>query len=103
VSVAIEWAAPAFGQLEALPAELTFEIVRRVDLLQTFPEMGVSLQSRYPVLSNCRQLIVKRSHRVIYEFEADASTVFILAIQHCRRRLPSAADLKRATDRRPPC
>lgn len=92
---AIEWTAPAFAQLEALAEKLAFEIVRRVDLLETFLEMGASLKSRYPALQNGRQLIVKRSHRVIYEFERTTNTVYILAVQHCRQSLPTAGELKR--------
>lgn len=92
---AIKWTTPAFAQLESLPSPLAFEIVRRVDLLEAFPEMGVSLRSRYPALRNCRQLIVKRSHRVVYEFDKDEDAIYILAVQHCRQRLPSASELKR--------
>jgi mRNA-degrading endonuclease RelE of RelBE toxin-antitoxin system len=98
---AIEWTAPAFAQLEALPEKPAFEIVRRVDLLETFPEMGVSLKSQYPALQNCRQLVVKRSHRVIYEFERTTNTVYILAVQHCRQSLPTARELKRRREEEP--
>lgn len=91
----IEWTDPASAQLEALSEKLAFEIVRRVDLLATFPEMGVSVKSQYPSLQTCRQLIVKRSHRVIYEFERATNTVYILAVQHCRQLLPAASELKR--------
>ena len=90
----IEWVQPAFESLESLPSNLAFEIIRRVDLLAAFPEMGVSLASRYRKLGNCRQLILSPSYRVIYEFDADAGLVYILAIQHCRQRLPSVAELK---------
>jgi plasmid stabilization system protein ParE len=96
--VAIEWTSLAFAQIEALSDALAFEIVRRVDLLVAFPEMGVSLRSRYPALQNCRQLIVKRAHRVVYEFDAANETIYILALQHCRQQLPSASEIKRALD-----
>jgi mRNA-degrading endonuclease RelE of RelBE toxin-antitoxin system len=98
--VSIEWPDPAFAQLEALPEKLAFEIVRRVDMLATFPEMGISLKSQYPALKNCRQLIVKRSHRVIYEFEQATNTIYILAVQHCRQSLPAASELKRRREPR---
>lgn len=91
----IVWTAPAFAQLEALPEALAFEVVRRVDVLTAFPEMGVSLRSRYPVLRNCRQLIVKKSHRIVYEFTADSETIYILAVQHCRQQLPTTRELRR--------
>ena len=94
----IEWTQTAFAHLEALPSSLAFEIIRRVDMLETFPEMGVSLRSRYSSLQNCRQMIIKRAHRVVYEFNADAGVVFILAVQHCRQQLPTASELRRAMD-----
>ena len=94
MSADIEWVQPAFDNLESLPSNLAFEILRRVDLLAAFPEMGVSLAGRYRQLGNCRQIIVSPSYRVIYEFDADAGLVYILAIQHCRQRLPSIAELK---------
>jgi len=90
----IEWVDPAFETLEALPSNMAFEIIRRVDLLAAFPEMGVSLHSRYPQLGNCRQLIVGASFRIIYEFDVVARTVYILVLQHCRQRLPSVAELR---------
>lgn len=91
----IAWAAPAFAQLEALPEALVVEFVRRVDLLATFPKMGVSLRSQYPALQNCRQLIINRSYRVVYEFEADTEIIYILAMQHCRQQLPTTRELRR--------
>ena len=94
MSADIEWVDPAFETLEALPSTLAFEMIRRADLLAAFPEMGVSLHSRYPQLGNCRQLIVGGSYRIIYEFDAVAGSVYILVLQHCRQRLPSAAELR---------
>jgi plasmid stabilization system protein ParE len=99
VTVGIEWTAPAFAQLESLPQSLAFEVVRRVDVLSAFPEAGAKVESAEPGLKSCRQLIVKRSHRVVYEYDEAEVTVYILAVQHCRQRLPSGRDLKR---RRPP-
>jgi mRNA-degrading endonuclease RelE of RelBE toxin-antitoxin system len=94
VSFDIEWVDPAFEKLEALPSTMAFEIVRRVDLLASFPEMCPSLHSSYPQLGNCRQLIVDRSYRIIYEFDAVAGSVYILELQHCRQRLPTVAELR---------
>ena len=90
----VEWTNPAFEKIEALPEHLAFDIVRRVDLLASFPEMGLSLRSIYSELDNCRQLILSNFYRVIYESKAAEATVYILEVQHCRRRLPSAAELK---------
>lgn len=94
MSADIEWVDPAFETLGALPPNMAFEIIRRVDLLAAFPEMGVSLHSRYPQLGNCRQLIVGASFRIIYEFDVVARTVYILVLQHCRQQLPSVAELR---------
>jgi plasmid stabilization system protein ParE len=92
----IEWSGPAFSQLEELPEFVAFEIISRVDLLASFPEMGVSLHSQYPALLNCRQLIVRRTYRVVYEFNSRKGFVYILAVQHCRRMLPTISELRRA-------
>ncbi len=92
------WATLAFAQLEALPEDLAFEVVRRVDVLAAFPEMGAALRSRYPALQNCRQLIVKRSHRIVYELIADTETIYILAVQHCRQQLPTTRELRRGLE-----
>lgn len=94
----IQWSDPAFAKLESLPEQLAFEIVHRIDLLVSFPEMGLSLRSLYPQLKNCRQLILSNSYRVIYEFSEDDETVYILEVQHCRFRLPTAAELKHRRD-----
>jgi plasmid stabilization system protein ParE len=99
VTVEIEWTAPAFSQLEALPQSMAFEVVRRVDVLTAFPEAGAKVESADPGLKSCRQLIVKRSHRVVYDYDEAEGAVYILAVQHCRQRLPPGRDLKR---RRPP-
>lgn len=95
----IEWTAPAFTQLEALSQSLAFEVLRRVDVLGTFPEAGAKVQSADPGLKSCRQLIIKRSHRVVYDYDEAEGSVYILAVQHCRQKLPLGRDLKR---RRPP-
>jgi plasmid stabilization system protein ParE len=93
--IRIEWCAPAFAQLEALDQKLAFEVVEKVDVLATFPESGASLESRHRALRGCRQLVVGRRHRVVYEYDPEAGEVWILAVQHCRQRLPSARELKR--------
>ena len=99
MTVGIKWTAPAFARLEALPQSLAFEVLRWVDVLSAFPEAGARVQSADPGLKSCRQLIVRRSHRVVYEYDEAEEAIYILAVQHCRRRLPSGRDLKL---RRPP-
>ena len=91
----IEWCAPAFAQLEALDQKLAFEVVEKVDVLATFPESGAPLGSTHRSLRGCRQLVVGRRHRVVYEYDAEAGEVWVLAVQHCRQRLPPARELKR--------
>ena len=93
--VDIEWTTPAFAQLEALPQAVAFDIIRQVDLLAAFPNLGTPLEIRFPVLRGYRQLIVKRRHRAVYEFDETAQTVYVLAVQSCRQKLPAARDLKR--------
>ena len=91
----VQWTNAAFNELEVLPQEISFEIIRQVDFLAQFPEMGADLGSRFPRLKGLRQLIVKRSWRVVYDFEADREIVFIVAVQHCRQKLPSTRELKK--------
>jgi plasmid stabilization system protein ParE len=92
----IEWITQAFDTLEAIPISLGFEIVRRVDALGVFPEMGVSMSAHYQTAFNYRQLIIKGNYRVLYRYDADRSVIFVAAIQHCRQQLPSYSDLQRA-------
>lgn len=91
----IEWTSSAFISLEALPQQIAFEIVRRADMLAGFPEMGVRLRSRFRRLQHYRQIIINRRYRLIYEFDPGVGSIYILAVQHCRQKLPSARDLKR--------
>lgn len=91
----IVWTSPAFAQIEALPAAVAFEIVQRVDVLEAFPEMGAPVVSEDVGLRKCRQLIVKRIYRVVYEYDEGDGKVYIFAVQHCRQRLPAGRDLKR--------
>lgn len=93
--IQVEWTSRAFTVLEKLPQAVAFDIVRRVDLLPNFPEIGAKLGSRFSSLSNYRQLIVKREFRVIYDFDEFENRIYILAVQNCRQQLPSARDLKR--------
>jgi len=93
--IQVEWTSRAFTALEQLPQAIAFDIVRRVDLLPKFPEIGAKLGGRFPSLSNYRQLIVKREFRVIYDFDEFENRIYILAVQNCRQQLPFTRDLKR--------
>jgi len=85
----IQWTDQAFRELESLPEKLAFEIIRKTDLLSLFPELGPNIGDRFKQLVGVRQLIIDRRWRVIYEFDDSRSTVFILAVQSCRQKLPS--------------
>ena len=91
----IQWTNTAFNELEVLPPEVSFEIIRQVDFLAQYPEMGALLETRFPRLRGFRQLIIKRNIRVIYQIDGDEETVFILAVQNCRQKFPPTRDLKR--------
>lgn len=93
--VEIEWTSRAFAVLETLPQAIGFEIIRRVDVLPKFPEMGAKLESRVFLLKGYRQLTIKRNYRVIYDYDEFENRIYILAVQNCRQELPSARDLKR--------
>lgn len=85
----IQWTDQAFRELERLPQKLAFEIIRKTDLLSTFSEIGSDLGAHNATLVGLRQLIVNRRWRIIYEFDAKDSNVWILAIQSCRQKLPT--------------
>ena len=89
------WTSPAFLVLEALPQNVAFGIVRHVDYLREFPEMGPSLLARSKSMAKFRQLIFRRKFRVIYEFDEYEKCVYILNLQNCRQKFPTARDLKR--------
>lgn len=91
----IQWTNAAFNELEVLSEEIAFEIIRQVDFLAQHPEMGAPLETRFARLKELRQIIIKRNWRVVYDFEAEKETVFVLAVQHCRQKLLAARDLKR--------
>jgi hypothetical protein len=94
--VPIEWTSLAFAQVEALPQRIAFEVLERVGLLSQFPELGHSIAELGATLNNCRQLNIRRSFRVVYEWESVAGeAVWILAVQHCRQKLPTGRDLRR--------
>ena len=91
----IEWPSHAFNQLEALPQNLSFEIIRRTDTLSVFPNLGAPLEIYSTKYKGYRQLIIAGKYRVIYQFKEIEQTIFILSVQLCRQRLPSTRELKR--------
>lgn len=98
--IQIEWTSKAFLFLEEMPQETAFDIIRRIDLLPQFPEMGAKLENRFVSLTYYRQIIIKRTYRIIYDFDEFENRIFILAIQHCRQQLPAMRDLKRTENER---
>jgi plasmid stabilization system protein ParE len=98
--IGIEWTMLAFDQLEAIPDSIAAEIVRRVDALAAFPEMGASLREHFRTEFNYRQLIVQRNWRVIYRYDADRALIYIAAVQHCRQQMPNYGELQREIRRR---
>ena len=91
----IQWTTPAFARLEALPQAVAFGVIRQVDLLAVFPHLGAPLEIRFPALRGYRLLVIKRQYRIVYEFDEQAQTVYVLAAQSCRQKLPARRDLKR--------
>ena len=65
----IEWTSRAFRILKTLPQAIAFEIIRQVDYLQQFPNLGVNLSSRFVSLKDYPQIIIKRKYRVIYDYD----------------------------------
>lgn len=93
--IRISWTNDAFRELEILPQEISFEIIRQTDLLASFPEMGALLETNFSDLKELRQLIVKRKWRAGYDFDEYEKTIYIVAVQNCRQQLPSRRDLQR--------
>ncbi|MDQ3635001.1 MAG: type II toxin-antitoxin system RelE/ParE family toxin [Acidobacteriota bacterium] len=91
----IEWTDLAFNELESLSQEIAFKIIRQTDLLKTFPEMGVLLETENSKIIELRQIILKRKWRVIYDFNDYEKIIYILAVQNCRQQIPSMRDLHR--------
>jgi hypothetical protein len=89
------WTSPAFLVLEKLPQATAFGIVRQVDHLRKFPEMG-PLIMRPKHLSKYRQLIYKHTYRTIYRFDEIENCVRIVHLHNCRQKLPSARRLNQA-------
>lgn len=95
----LELMAQAFAVLESLPQAVAFDIFSKLDRLSAFPQMGSPLGARFPRLNRFRQIIYKGWLRIIYEFDEVDETVYILAIQDCRRKMPTARELDKAKSR----
>lgn len=93
--VDLVWTSPAFLVLETLSEKIAFGIVRHVDHLREFPEIGSKVRVRSKSMVKFRQLIFRRKFRVIYEFDEYEKCVYVLNLQDCRQKLPTARDLKR--------
>lgn len=87
--------ARAFAVPESLPEAVAFDVFSKLEKLGQFPQMGSPLGPRFPKMKGLRQLVYKRWLRIIYEFDEYNDTVYVLAIQDCRQKLPSGRDLKR--------
>jgi mRNA-degrading endonuclease RelE of RelBE toxin-antitoxin system len=95
----IQWTNSAFRELENLPQDIAFEVIKQTDFLTQFPEMGNSLESRFARLRDFRHLVIRRKFRVVYQYREAEKTVYILAVQRCRQKLPTSSDLKRRKDK----
>ena len=93
--VEVIWTSPAFLALEAMPFTLALGIFRRAEILKDFPEMGGPLPANKRAYAKYRQLIYRRTHRIIYEYGEAENTVFVLAVQNCKQMLPAPRDLRR--------
>lgn len=74
----VKWAGPAFRRLAALPQDVAFQIIARVDQLEKFPQMGRGLRSRD---DEYRVLIVRQRFRIAYRYDKARNTVLVLALQ----------------------
>jgi len=84
VKAEILWLESALQDLEPLSARDIDFILRRVDLLSTFPLMGAPML--FDEWEGYRQLICG-NQRVIYQVLEDGKIVEIAYIRHTRRRL----------------
>jgi len=86
------WTSAAFLALETLPQATAFGIIRQVDHLQQFPEMGSQIV-RKKHLSTYRQLIYKRTYRTIYRFDKLKNCIYVVNLHNCRQRTPTDKQL----------
>jgi addiction module RelE/StbE family toxin len=69
----------ALENLEHIPAKHIKEILDRIAFLETFPEMGTSIQKE--AWKGYRQLIVQW-YRIVYTIDETSKTVYIHLVQH---------------------
>ncbi len=93
--VEIIWSSPAFLALEALPSTLALGIFRKAEMLKNFPKMGGPLLANKRVYARHRQLVYRKTHRIIYEYDEAENTVYVTAVQNCKQMLPAPRDLRR--------
>jgi plasmid stabilization system protein ParE len=84
VKAKILWLESALQDLEALSARDIDFILRRVDLLSTFPFMGAPML--FDEWEGYRQLICG-NQRVIYQVLEDGKIIEIAYVRHARQRL----------------
>lgn len=89
------WTSPAFLVLETLPFKVALDLFRKSEMLRKFPEMGGRLPSEKTAYVRYRQLIYRKNYRMIYEYDRDEDTAYVLAVQNCKQKLPTPRDLKR--------
>ena len=89
------WSTPAFLTLEKLPDNIAFGIVRRTDMLSNFPKMGQILEAKGNSATTYRQLIFRKTYRIIYKFDETKSDIHVVMIQNCKQRIPRLRDLDR--------
>ena len=91
----IIWSTPAFKVLETLLDNIAFGIVKRTDMLGKFPRMGQVMDGKGSSATTYRQLIFRKTYRIIYKFEEVTYDIHIVMIQNCKQRIPSRRDLDR--------
>lgn len=64
-------------------------------MLSEFPQMGGPLPTDKKAYKKYRQLIFKRTHRIIYEYDKAENTAYVVALQSCKQKLPTPSELKR--------
>ena len=89
------WTSPAFLVLETLPPAIGMGLFGLAERLGDFPKMGSPLDGYSKAFAGYRQLIYRRQFRAIYEFDETENCVYILHLQDCRQRFPTARELKR--------
>lgn len=93
--IEVIWSSPAFLALEALPFTLALGIFRRAEMLKDFPKMGGPLPMNKKVYAKYRQLVYRKTHRIIYEYDEAENTVYVAAVQNCKQTLATPRELRR--------